>query len=480
MSGTTDSTMPSLQLTWRQQVLRWLLITGFWLLIALASLLETSWFFPNGATVFWRAVAWLWLPWIVLTPVMLWLTGRFTIERNTWRRNIWVHLGAAVVILGGLGVLSYFVFVRPYSREEGTNSWPEAQRPGQAPGPRGMGAGGGGAPRGGDRFYNGPFEPGSRDAGGVTNPSFGPGGGRYGGGNDWPRDWPEGGPGRWGGGGPGYHPPFGGMGQPPYNAPFRWGPPTAQIMLAGATLQLPTFLAVLGMAHALLFYQRSRERERRGAELESRLTQARLQALRMQLNPHFLFNTLNSISSLVYDQPKAADEMIESLSVLLRQTLGSSDRQEVTLEEELEVLDQYLFIEQTRFGGRLKIERHIEPETLRVRTPILILQPLVENAFKHGVEAQLAPGVVSISAKRIGDKLHLEVADNGKGVAAGATAPLKEGVGLSNTRARLRELYGEDGKLSYGARPEGGFWVAAQMPWRPLAADGKTKEEKKS
>ena len=171
------------------------------------------------------------------------------------------------------------------------------------------------------------------------------------------------------------------------------------MILELSSFQLPTYLAVLGAAHALIFSRRAKDRERRETELVSRLTQARLQALRMQLNPHFLFNTLNSIASLVYDQPRAADEMIGSLSELLRLTLSASDRQEITLREELRFLDQYLFIEQTRFGERLRIEKNIEPAALDTMVPILLLQPIVENAVKHGIESQLAPGVIGIEAR---------------------------------------------------------------------------------
>ncbi len=232
--------------------------------------------------------------------------------------------------------------------------------------------------------------------------------------------------------------------------------------------QLPTFWACPGPhAHALLFYGRSRDRERRGLELESRLTQARLQALRMQINPHFLFNTLNSISSLVYDQPKVADEMIGSLSDLLRVTLNTSHRQEVALREELEFLDQYLFIEQTRFGDRLTVTKEIDPTVLDAAVPNLILQPLVENAFKHGIEARLGPGAITVSARRDGERLRLSrVSDSGRSSPAGSPPRLIEGVGLSNTRARLRGLYGDRATVVFGPRPECGFQVVMHLPLR--------------
>ena len=228
--------------------------------------------------------------------------------------------------------------------------------------------------------------------------------------------------------------------------------------------QLPTFWAVLGAAHALVFYKRAQDRGRRETELQSHLTQARLEALRMQLNPHFLFNTLNSIASLVHEDPNAADRMIGYLSDLLRLSLKSSGQQEVSLREELYCLDLYLSIEQVRFGERLRVEKNIEPAALDAIAPMLILQPLVENAIKHGLEAQLAQGVIAIAASRVGDSLHLQVADNGRGFPASGV--VKEGVGLSNTRSRLRELYGPRGILSVQRREGGGFQAEVSLPWR--------------
>src|SRR5262249_1268645 len=231
------------------------------------------------------------------------------------------------------------------------------------------------------------------------------------------------------------------------------------------TLQLPTFWGLVGVAHALRFYERARVRELREAELESRLAQARLEALRMQLHPHFLFNTLNSIASLVHDQPQVAEEMIESLSELLRVTLNHSDRQEVTVREELEFLDGYLRIEQTRFGERLRVEQRIDPDVGDAMVPTLVLQPLVENAVRHGIEKQIAPGCISITIERAGANLRLRVNDNGRGCQT-ARPKLKEGVGLSNTRSRLKELYGESGLLELQSGGSGGFLATVTIPWR--------------
>jgi two-component sensor histidine kinase len=240
---------------------------------------------------------------------------------------------------------------------------------------------------------------------------------------------------------------------------------TAFVVLRRITYQLPIFWGLVGVAHALRFYERATVRERREAELEARLAHARLQALRMQLNPHFLFNTLNSIASLVHEQPQA-EQMIEALSDLLRLTLNASDRQEVTLREELHFLERYLLIEQIRFGARLNVEKQIDVSALDASVPILILQPLVENAVKHGIQSQIAPGVIRVTAERAGKTLVLQVKDNGRGLAATSKGLLKEGVGLSNTRSRLKELYGGRASLELKPGKAGGFAAEIQIPWR--------------
>ena len=196
----------------------------------------------------------------------------------------------------------------------------------------------------------------------------------------------------------------------------------------------------------------------------------------MQLNPHFLFNTLNSIASLVHEQPQA-EEMIEALSDLLRLTLNASDRQEVTLREELHFLERYLLIEQIRFGERLRVEKQIDVAALDALVPILILQPLAENAIKHGIESQIAPGVIRVAAEHAGKTLLLRVKDNGRGLATPPKGLPKEGVGLSNTRSRLKELYGGRASLELTPGKAGGFSAEIQLPWRTAserrgAADG--------
>jgi sensor histidine kinase YesM len=196
----------------------------------------------------------------------------------------------------------------------------------------------------------------------------------------------------------------------------------------------------------------------------------------MQLNPHFLFNTLNSIASLVHEQPQA-EEMIEALSDLLRLTLTAPERQEVALREELHFLERYLLIEQIRFGERLRVEKQIDVSALDAMVPILILQPLVENAIRHGIEAQIAPGIIRVVAANDAEKLVLRVEDNGKGLASSSKGTLKEGVGLTNTRSRLKELYGGRGSLELKSGKAGGFSAEIHLPWRTPSSDAGPRTE---
>ncbi len=223
------------------------------------------------------------------------------------------------------------------------------------------------------------------------------------------------------------------------------------------------YWAILAVAHAFDFYREARERELRTSELERHLAQARLQALQMQLNPHFLFNTLHAISALMHKDVEAADRMIARLSDLLRYALDSTEAQEVSLKQELSFLDRYLEIEQTRFGDRLVVHRQIDPLTLGARVPNLILQPLVENAIHHGIEPHAHRGEITLASWRDGASLHLEVRDNGKGLSPDLDSP-EEGVGLSNTRARIEELYGSAGRMEFRNADSGGLIVHLTIP----------------
>jgi LytS/YehU family sensor histidine kinase len=191
----------------------------------------------------------------------------------------------------------------------------------------------------------------------------------------------------------------------------------------------------------------------------------------MQLNPHFLFNTLNAVAALVRKDPEAAEEMVTELGDFLRLTLAGSDAQEVSLREELGFLERYLKIERVRFPDRLTTTLTVEPGTEGARVPSLILQPIVENAIRHGIAGRAEPGRVEVGARRAGDALLLEVRDDGAGLRPERSGPLGEGVGLANTRARLEQLYGRDGRLEIES-PEGrGFRVLLRLPFRVRSRD---------
>jgi hypothetical protein len=215
------------------------------------------------------------------------------------------------------------------------------------------------------------------------------------------------------------------------------------------------------------YYKGFRERETQAARLREQLTDARLHALRMQLNPHFLFNTLNAISAMISENPGAADRMVVKLSELLRLSLDQEKPQESPLSEELAFLDRYLEIEKVRFGDRLQVEIRIQDETKDAAVPSLILQPIVENAIRHGIEPSETAGRLWIEAACENGSLCLRVRDSGPGLAAGVDN-LREGIGLSNTRSRLRHLYGENGTLELSTPAGGGLEARIRIPFRLL------------
>ena len=216
-------------------------------------------------------------------------------------------------------------------------------------------------------------------------------------------------------------------------------------------------------------YTEARDREVRTAQLEARLAQAQLQALRLQLQPHFLFNPLNTISSVVYEDPRVADEMIARLSDLLRATLHASGRQEVPLEEELRYLDLYLEIMRARFDDRLVVSFDVDPEARSALVPQLLLQPLVENAIRHGAGSD-ARAAVDVSVRRVADGLRLEVRDRGPGLGVDAAEAVGRGVGLSNTVERLDRLYGGGQRVELRNAEGGGLAVDVTIPFRPAPA----------
>ncbi len=251
---------------------------------------------------------------------------------------------------------------------------------------------------------------------------------------------------------------------PGLGGPRPFGP---RGLLLAARFNIPMYWIIVTVVQALTYYRRSQDRERATIELEARLAQARLQALRMQLHPHFLFNTLNAISTLVHKNPKAADEMIGNLSELLRVALDTSDQEQVSLRQELDFLNRYLEIQQTRFGERLRVTRQIDLAALEAQVPALILQPLVENAIRHGIEPNAGPGTIAVVAQREAEKLHLTVKDSGAG--AMEAKDHQPGIGLANTRARLQELYGAEARLLLNTAAEGGWSVDVVIPFREKA-----------
>ena len=188
--------------------------------------------------------------------------------------------------------------------------------------------------------------------------------------------------------------------------------------------------------------------------------------LEMQLQPHFLFNTLHAISTLMHRDVQGADRMMSRLSDLLRLTLDNGDEQEVPLKKELEFLEGYLEIEQIRFQDRLTIKRDVDPEVLDARVPNLILQPLVENAIRHGIEPRLGPGVVEISCHRSNGRLEIRIRDNGPGIPKASQGRFKEGIGLSNTRARLEQLYSKSFHFNLETPANHGLSVTLSIPYQ--------------
>jgi len=226
------------------------------------------------------------------------------------------------------------------------------------------------------------------------------------------------------------------------------------------------YWAVVAIEHTINWAREAREREVAASQLRAELAEARLEVLKRQLQPHFLFNTLNSISVLMFENVALANRMLLRLSELLRAGLSSDSPHEVSLERELSFLERYLDIERMRFGERLTIDVTVDPTTLGARVPNLLLQPLVENAIKYGVAAVDRPSTVAITAEKRGSELRLEVRDDGPGMSRNA----KRGVGLSNTEARLRQLYGNDQRFVLTTPSDGGVLVSIAIPYRAAAA----------
>jgi signal transduction histidine kinase len=240
--------------------------------------------------------------------------------------------------------------------------------------------------------------------------------------------------------------------------------------LASVFANATIYLAVVLALHGRLYYRRLRAQEVEGARLAQRLAETQLTALRAQLQPHFLFNTLNAISALMHDEPDVADRMLTRLAELLRAVLEPPPGDEHALADELTVLERYLDIMSLRFGPRLSVEIAVAPDVRDARVPWLVLQPLVENALEHGAARRRGGVQVRVTATRTraadGDSLCLTVCDDGPGPAATAGGRRGTGIGLENTRRRLAQLYGARASLALEALPQGGACARLELPWR--------------
>lgn len=237
-------------------------------------------------------------------------------------------------------------------------------------------------------------------------------------------------------------------------------------VLSRTFMDIQRYWYVLLITQAIAFYGKYQERQLLSSQLEAQLAQAQLEALKIQLEPHFLFNTLNSIASLARHDGEAAEHMTLQLADLLRMSLDGVGVHEVPLSQELTFLQKYIDIQQVRFHDRLRVETEIDPRTLDTLVPNLILQPLVENAIRHGIGPRRAPGLIRISTWRDHDDVWMEIRDDGVGFTRGRGLMPPEGVGLRNTRGRLRQLYNEDHAMVLEDAPGGGCTVKIRIPYR--------------
>lgn len=252
--------------------------------------------------------------------------------------------------------------------------------------------------------------------------------------------------------------------------PFSFTEAFQRLLFTNFHFDFLVYWALIGIFHLREINRRYLERERETArlaietsQLETKLAEARLEALKMQLQPHFLFNTLNSISVLMRDDVAIANKMLVQLSELLRVALKSESSQEISLKEELEFLRGYLEIEQMRFQDRLKVDFAVENETLEAQIPNLILQPIVENAIRHGIAPHAEAGKILIESKRSNGFVELSVSDNGAGLTA--SSKNSNGIGLKNTQERLEKLYGKEQKIELVSGENGGLQVKIKIPF---------------
>ena len=260
----------------------------------------------------------------------------------------------------------------------------------------------------------------------------------------------------------------------------KWGLLALYGMLAirYVHLELLIYAAILGVGYSFDYYHKLRERDLQASQLQAQLVQAQLQALKMQLHPHFLFNTLNAISVMVRKGAnQEAVRMLAGLSDLLRMALDNQGAQCVSLRQELEFLERYLALEQIRFQDRLQVKMKIQPETLHAQVPNLILQPIVENAICHGIAARADAGLVELRTWREDGSLMLQVRDDGPGLHGADVSTAGQGLGLTNTRARLEQLYGRSYRFDIKDGENGGAVATLEIPFsaeppRPVDVTG--------
>lgn len=448
------------QTGWRALFIRMALLTGLWIAVAFVFAAEFYLTARGGPLkIPWTMAADSafhdWFPWMLLSPLAVILAGQFRFERTTWRRSLVVHVAACFVFAAAYEALETLFFAGPFFLATGGVGGGIAVTAAAPPGLPGFG---------GPVEVSGlppPLAAGSNlmvmENGHVLHAGSGQ------------VPFPDGsnttiaaGNGGFASVKPGIGMVFGFQGPPPQG---RW----MQFLRMGmmrTQFTVPIYLCIVCVCWVIGHFQEAGERERRTLELETRLTQANLRVLKTQLQPHFLFNTLNAISSLIHENPQAADNMVGSLSQFLRTTLEVSSKNEVPLRAELEFLDRYLEIQQTRFGSRLRICRDVDPMVMDARVPPLILQPLVENAIRYGIEPREAGGVVTIRALQKGDFLDLEVSDDGAGFSGGQLLRPGNGVGLTNTTARLQTLYGDLHQFKLTANQPSGACVKIEIPFR--------------
>jgi LytS/YehU family sensor histidine kinase len=232
-----------------------------------------------------------------------------------------------------------------------------------------------------------------------------------------------------------------------------------------------TYCALVGVLEAFRYYNRFLSGQVQLERVERSLVEARLNALRLHLEPHFLFNALNAISSEVAENPELARNMIGDLGALLRRSLDCKDSVEITLSQELALLDHYLSIQRVRFGDRMKFGIDVEPTMLSIMVPSMLLQPLIENAIRHGIEGRMSGGSILVSGSKVGDQLQLSVIDDGAGLPRDWQLETSSGHGLRVTLERLRTLYPEVGEqaLSIRRREGGGTEVEVRIPLHTTA-----------